>query len=169
MVKLDGLTKQTKSICGQDGKLALALYRIWCPKQRSPLAEGFWRECAVSAGQRSKRRGAKDFQSTASFSECPTSEDSRCAAFCEVVHARGRGGHSQSVRMLCDCDDLVQAPAHSWTFVHQHRPGRYAGRSVQTHSGTPPSTECNLPSRGSSRRIVDVAASGPQAAAALGA
>ena len=111
-----------------------------------------------------QRCGARDFQSTASFSECPTSEDSRCAAFYEVVHARGRG---QPVCVLCECDDLVQAPAHSWTFVHQHRPGRYAGRSVQAHSGTPPSNECNLPKRATSRRIVDVATSGPQAVVVL--
>lgn len=36
-------------------------------------------------------------------------DESRCAAFFEVVHARGRGQKSQSVCLLCNCDDLVQA------------------------------------------------------------
>lgn len=117
--------------------------------------------------------GARDLKSTAHRVSQRVPDESRCAAFCEVVHARGRGEDDQSVCELCDGDDRVQAPqapAHSWAFVHQHRPGKYAGRLVRghvhAHSGPPPSYACNLPRRVSTRRLVVAVASGPQAAAA---
>lgn len=121
--------------------------RDMVPKQRSPLVEGFCSERAVSADETVQSQtvlalGIGNPPPHRVSQRVP--DESRCAALCEVVHARGCSAGSQSACELCDSDDLVQAPAHSWAFVHQHRPGRYAGRLVRahihTHCGTPPSS-----------------------------
>ena len=81
------------------------------PKQRSPLVEGFCSERAVSADETVQTVLALGIGNPPPHRVSQrVPDESRCAALCEVVHARGCSAGSQSVCELCDSDDLVQAP-----------------------------------------------------------
>jgi hypothetical protein len=92
-----------------------------------------------------QRCGARDLKSTASFSENPTSRGVQHSARLRMREdaSRTTNHHACYATAMIWCKPSGPS-TNSWTFVHQHRPGRYAGRFVQAHSGTPPSNESNL-------------------------
>lgn len=110
------------------------------------LRRGFWRVCRV---RRQRFNGAALGISHPPHRSASARQSRGMHLCCEVVHARGRDEDSQWACELCDGDDLVQALKPQHTRGHSLTNTaleRYAGR-VLAHSGTPPSNECNLPSK----------------------